>query len=70
MKLYIISMVTVLCLLILGGCQKTYQGEYVQWGEGNTGTEKLEENSIPYKIEEDQVYIPEDALDDAVSCCS
>lgn len=57
-------------ILFAAGCQKDYEGEYVEWGEENTDEERLEDNDIPYEIRDGQIYIPEDALNDAVICCS
>ncbi|MEH7237980.1 hypothetical protein [Bacillus sp. JJ1562] len=59
-------------LLITSSCEKSYDGEYIQWGdsEKTVDTNRLEENSIPYKIENGRVYIPEDAFDKAIYCCS
>ncbi|HFJ9319497.1 hypothetical protein CN324_29740 [Bacillus anthracis] len=59
-------------LFILSGCQKEYNGKYVQWGDTmeSVNTDKLERNNIPYKVEGNKVYIPEDAFDDAIVCCS
>jgi flagellar biosynthesis/type III secretory pathway M-ring protein FliF/YscJ len=68
-------LITILCisiLMIMSACQKEYDGEYIQWGdsEKTVDTNKLEENNIPYKIESGRVYIPEDAFDKAIYCCS
>lgn len=62
----------VFLLTILSACQKEYNGKYIEWGEQTTSnsTELLEENEIPYRIENEMIYIPEDAFDDAIFCCS
>ena len=59
-------------LMITSACQKSYNGEYIQWGdsEKTVDTKRLEENNIPYKIENGRVYVPEDAFDKAIFCCS
>jgi len=53
--------------------KKSYTGEYIEFGEllsdSNTTT-KLEESDIPYKIENNIIYIPEDAFDKAIYCCT
>ncbi|AOH57422.1 hypothetical protein ABE28_024040 (plasmid) [Peribacillus muralis] len=65
-----------ICLFILFtiaiGCQKEYKGEYIRWGEKNNSnaTELLKKNGIPYKIKDGIIYIPEDAFDKSISCCS
>ncbi|WP_163582181.1 hypothetical protein [Gracilibacillus saliphilus] len=59
-------------VLILSACQD-YQGEYIKWSEQvdkEPLTDRLEENDIPYKIKDDIILIPEDAVNDAVNCCS
>ena len=66
---------TILCLsifMIISACQKEYDGKYIQWGdsEKTVDTNRLEENNIPYKIENGRVYVPEDAFDKAIFCCS
>ncbi|MFI8709402.1 hypothetical protein ACIGHG_20525 [Bacillus sp. NPDC077411] len=59
-------------LLVVFFYPKGYSGKYVRWGDTvdsvNTGT--LEKNHIPYKIKENKVYIPEDAFNKAIMCCS
>ncbi|WP_429667995.1 hypothetical protein [Bacillus gobiensis] len=64
-----------LCFAVIvttSACQKKYTGEYEQWGSTAklVDTDKLEEHNIPYKIEDGQVYIPEDAYEDALFCCT
>lgn len=70
------KMIVVVLFLFLftfvSACKKEYTGEYVEWGErtdSNT-TELLEKNKIPYKIKDGIIYIPEDAFDKAINCCS
>lgn len=55
---------------ITSGC--AYNGEYVRWGDTVpvVDTDRLEKNNIPYKIKDNKVYIPEDAFDKAILCCS
>lgn len=62
------------CLVIILGlsaCQK-YNGEYVRWGDtaNSVDIDKLERNDIPYKIKDNKIYIPEDAVDKATYCCT
>jgi len=69
------TIVSVLCLFLLtalSACQKEYTGEYVEWGEktNSNATELLEDNNIPYEIRDGIIYIPEDAFDKAINCCS
>jgi len=71
-KKFVISLVSL--FLLLSACSKEYSGEYVIWGgEGNAAVvdiNKLEDNNIPYKIIDDTVYIPSDAIDKATYCCT
>ncbi|WP_078433592.1 hypothetical protein [Metabacillus halosaccharovorans] len=57
-------------IIIISGCG--YNGEYVRWGDTVpvVNTDRLEKNNIPYKIKDNKVYIPEDAFDKAIFCCS
>ncbi|WP_026560579.1 hypothetical protein [Bacillus sp. J37] len=57
-------------IIIISGCR--YNGEYVRWGDTVpvVDTDRLEKNNIPYKIKDNKVYIPEDAFDKAIFCCS
>ncbi|WP_091483676.1 hypothetical protein [Gracilibacillus orientalis] len=63
-----ITLITLLSVpLFLNACQsEEYQGKYVEWSDQKTDaeqlTDRLEDNDTPYKIE--------DAVDDAVKCCS
>ncbi|MGG3625102.1 hypothetical protein ABES25_16280 [Bacillus gobiensis] len=64
-----------LCLAVVvttSACQKKYTGEYEQWGDTTESVdiEQLEENDIPYKIENNKVYIPKDSYRDAIFCCA
>lgn len=62
----------VLLILTLAACQKKYYGEYIELGEKTNSnvTELMDKNDIPYKIENGIIYIPEDAFDDFIFCCS
>lgn len=53
-------------------CQKEYDGEYVRWGDtlDSDNLYKLERNNIPFKVEDNKVFIPEDALNKATYCCT
>ncbi|MDV7767690.1 hypothetical protein [Peribacillus sp. CSMR9] len=61
----LITILTIIC-----GCQKNYSGEYVQWGDSaeDIDTKRLKENDIPYKIKDNKVFIPEDAIKNATFC--
>nr|WP_087974893.1 hypothetical protein [Oceanobacillus rekensis] len=61
-----------LLFIFLSACQKEYSGEYIEWGEktNSNAAELLEKNEIPYEIKDGIIYIPEDAFDDAIYCCS
>lgn len=61
-----------LSILYASGCTKNYEGEYVRWGDtlDVIDTDKLKENNIRFKVEDNKVFIPEDAYDDAIMCCS
>ncbi|MFC5611458.1 hypothetical protein [Metabacillus niabensis] len=65
-------MMLFLALFITIGCKKEYTGEYIQWGDSleTVDTDKLDSSDIPYKIENGKVYVPEDAFDKAILCCS
>lgn len=58
--------------LILYISQKGYSGKYIRWGDtvNSVNTDILEENNIPYKVKDNKVYIPEDAFNKAIYCCS
>ncbi|SFC74945.1 Acetyltransferase (GNAT) family protein [Bacillus sp. 491mf] len=60
-------------LLVVFLYPKGYSGKFVQWGGDNVhsvNTDILETNHIPYEIKDNKVYIPEDAFDRAIWCCS
>ncbi|WP_025147969.1 hypothetical protein [Bacillus sp. H1a] len=61
-----------LILFIVFWYSKGYSGEYIRWGSSveSVDTNILERNNIPYKIKNNKVYIPEDAYDKAIYCCS
>ncbi|PEB53013.1 hypothetical protein CON65_15060 [Bacillus pseudomycoides] len=61
-----------LILLVVFLYPKGYSGKYIQWGDTveSVDTNKLERNDIPYKVKNNKVYIPEDAFDKAIWCCS
>ncbi|PFR50701.1 hypothetical protein COK29_30595 [Bacillus cereus] len=44
----------------------------MKWGDTveTVDTKGFERNNIPYKVEDNKVYVPEDAFDDAIVCCS
>ncbi|EJR42236.1 hypothetical protein B4153_6000 [Bacillus cereus] len=70
--------IVLLCLLIFSMLiayyfyQKNKNEEFVRWGDSihTVNTEKLKENDIEYKIENDKVYIPKSSLRKATFCCS
>jgi len=61
-----------LSILYASGYTKNYEGEYVRWGDtlDVIDTDKLKENNIRFKVEDNKVFIPENAYDDAIMCCS
>lgn len=71
-KRVIFTIILLLFLIIFLLVNQGYDGEYVRWGEMTTqvGLEALERNDIPYKIKDNIIYIPEDAFDKAIYCCS
>ncbi|GAB6427802.1 MULTISPECIES: hypothetical protein [Bacillus] len=72
MKKNLILIFCLSILFILSACQKEYKGKYVKWGDTveTVDTKRFERNNIPYKVEDNKVYVPEDAFDDAIVCCS
>lgn len=73
MKKMIIIFVCFSVMVITNACsKKEYTGKFVHWGDIRSGVniEKLDKNNIPYKLKDNQVYIPEDAFNDATFCCS
>ncbi|UOQ85546.1 hypothetical protein [Gracilibacillus salinarum] len=74
LKKQIILTILVSTALVLSACQsEKYQEEFVEWADtinSDLLIERLEDNDIPYKIENDKILIPDDAKDDAVDCCS
>jgi hypothetical protein len=70
-KIYM-TILLISILMITSACQKSNNGEYIQWGdsEKTVDTKRLEDNNIPYKIKDGRVYVPEDAFDKAIYCCS
>ncbi|MGK9185471.1 hypothetical protein KXS12_24950 [Priestia filamentosa] len=75
------SIISLLCItgltiiMITYFTTRGYSGEYVQWlGNSNPIQPKylelLERNDIPYKVKENKLYIPEDAVDKVIMCCS
>ena len=72
-----VKRITLIALLVLcvflNACSKDYKGEYIEWSTQSDNTslmERLEDNGIPFKVEGDTLFIPEDAINDAVNCCS
>ncbi|HDX9590419.1 TPA: hypothetical protein ROX98_003456 [Bacillus pseudomycoides] len=59
-------------ILVVFFYTRGYSGEFVQWSDSvnSVNTDILERNNIPYKIKDNKVYIPEDAFDKAIWCCS
>ncbi|MFK9091693.1 hypothetical protein [Bacillus salipaludis] len=73
MKKINILLIFISVMIITSACtKKEYSGKYVRWGDIRSGVsiEKLEKNNIPYKLKDNQISIPEDAFDDAITCCS
>lgn len=71
-KRVVFSIILFLLLIIFLLVNQGYDGEYIRWGEVTTQTalEALERNNIPYEIKNNIIYIPEDAFDKAIYCCS
>ncbi|MCC9090734.1 MULTISPECIES: hypothetical protein [Bacillus] len=73
MKLTLSFLSFFMSIVILSSCEKEYSSDYVRWGEkidrGNS-IELLEKHNIPYKLKKGIIYIPEDAVNKAVYCCS
>ncbi|WP_246277253.1 hypothetical protein [Neobacillus endophyticus] len=73
MKKKLLILVCIFVMAITSACEKKeYNGKYVHWGDIRSGLsiEKLKRNNIPYKLKANQVFIPEDAFDYALYCCS
>lgn len=77
MKKILISLVCIVGLTVaifIYFNTRGYNGEYVQWGDNNpvdpNYLDRLEENDIPYKIKNGNMYIPEDAVRKATLCCT
>ncbi|MDM5299112.1 hypothetical protein QUF51_13135 [Bacillus pumilus] len=72
MKPLLIICASLTILSSLTSCQKAFSGEYIQYGEILDGqsTKRLEQHEIPYRVREGIIYIPEDAFDQAIYCCS
>lgn len=71
-----LSFIAVLAMVLtLTACQKEYRGEDVLFGDNRSTAEstveRLENNNIPYRMEDERkIFIPEDAYDDAIACCT
>ncbi|MDI6534979.1 hypothetical protein QRE62_03420 (plasmid) [Bacillus mycoides] len=61
-----------LILFVVFWYSKGYSDKYIQWGDTvkSVDTNILERNNIPYKVKNNKVYIPEDAFNKAIMCCS
>ncbi|PGX91579.1 hypothetical protein COE15_25175 [Bacillus cereus] len=61
-----------LILFVVFLYSKGYSDKYIQWGDTveSVDTNILEKNDIPYKVKNNKVYIPEDAFNKAIMCCS
>ncbi|WP_020062548.1 hypothetical protein [Bacillus sp. 123MFChir2] len=59
-------------ILVVFFYTRGYSGELVQWSDSvdSVNTDILERNNIPYEIKNNKVYIPKDAFDKAIWCCS
>lgn len=68
MKKIKIKITIVFLFFLLLACQKEYKGDFVEFSDSTDTTilEKLEEYNIPYKVKENKVYIPEDAVRTAI----
>ncbi|KUP29555.1 hypothetical protein ACSQ7W_15525 [Bacillus halotolerans] len=65
-------MIMLVITATLSACQPNYTGKYIVWGNtlSENNKECLKDNQIPYKKENGNVYIPEDAFDAAINTCS
>lgn len=65
-------MTLLLAFIILSRSTRHYNGEYERWGDilDVIDSDRQRENNIPFKIEGNKVYIPEDAFNDVMMCCS
>ncbi|OIN66610.1 hypothetical protein BLD48_09840 [Exiguobacterium sp. KRL4] len=56
--------------LLLVGCASA-QPKTVPWGENTPAQmERLKANDIEFKVEGDQLLIPQDQVDQATRCCT
>lgn len=78
MKKFILSLLCITALttaIFTYFITRGYSGEYVQLIGNNNSIypeylELLEDNNIPYKVKNEKLYIPEDAFDKVIYCCS
>ncbi|MDA2637463.1 hypothetical protein PDQ79_23480 [Bacillus cereus] len=72
MKKVFIFLLICITVLTLYYFNKGYNGKYVRWGDSveTVNIKVLERNDIPYKIKNNKVYIPEDAISKATFCCT
>ncbi|WP_182201273.1 hypothetical protein [Paraliobacillus salinarum] len=68
----IFSIILFFVLIIFLILNQGYDGKYIRWEEitNQVKLEALERNNIPYEIKDNIIYIPEDAFDKAIYCCS
>lgn len=60
-------------MLIVTACGNNEESEdYIRWGDSihTIDIERLEINDIPYKVENNIVYVRSDKFDRAILCCS
>lgn len=65
--------ILIIMIFILQACQGDGRSvNYdVSWGEySHSAVERLEENNIQYEVNEDMIYIQNEDLNRAQSCCS
>jgi len=72
LKKVLVLALSFLVFTTLATCKNEYTGEYIEWGEKTNSNvaELLENNDILYEIRGGIIYIPEDAFDKAIYCCT
>jgi len=57
--------------LLLVGCNSSEQPKTVPWGEHTPAQiERLKANDIEFKVEGNQLLIPQDQVEEATKCCT
>ncbi|ANC77256.1 hypothetical protein ABE65_010750 [Fictibacillus phosphorivorans] len=64
-------MILVICVIFMTACEQNENREYVHWGEKTEiDIQRLTNNRIDFKVKNDNIYIPEELLKNAVACCT